>query len=74
MLLNYIAHFKVESLVLIGISTLGKHATFLGDLSLLTGIQFCGGILLVPIILGLIGLAKKDREFDANRQGLQMPL
>lgn len=58
----------VESLILIGISTLGKHSTFLGTLPLLTGIQFCGGILLVPVTLCIFGLARKEREFLTTRK------
>ena len=59
---------QVESLILIGISTLGKHSTFLGTLPLLTGIQFCGGILLVPVTLCIFGLARKEREFLTTRK------
>ena len=59
---------QVESLILIGISTLGKHSTFLGTLPLLTGIQFCGGVLLVPVTLCIFGLARKEREFLTTRK------
>ena len=58
----------MESLILIGISTLGKHSTFIGTLPLLTGIQFCGSILLALVALSIFGLARKDREFSTTRK------
>ena len=64
----FINQSQVESLILIGISTLGKHSTFLGTLPLLTGIQFCGGVLLVPVTLCIFGLARKEREFLTTRK------
>ena len=66
---NFVNHnSQVESLILIGISTLGKHSTFLGTLPLLTGIQFCGGVLLVPVTLCIFGLTRKEREFLTTRK------
>ena len=55
-------------MVLIGITTLGKHSTFLGSLPLLTGIQFCGGALLVHVALCLFGLGRKERELLTTRK------
>ena len=63
----YVVFLQIEAFVLIGISSFGKHSIFVGELPLLAGLQFCGGALLIPILLGLVGLARKDREFDTTK-------